>query len=66
MIKETEKSELIKFEYNFIRFYQNYISSDFTRQLLSLKECLKITKIKTIKDELCEIFCGKLFFVSKL
>lgn len=57
MNKETKESESIKYDYNFIQFYQNDISSSFTQQLLSLKQCLKTIKMKT--KELCEIFFRK-------
>lgn len=50
MILDSEESELIKSAYDFVQFYQNDISSDFPRQLLSLKENLKNMKLKTIRD----------------
>jgi len=64
MILDSEESELIKTAYDFVQFYQNDISSDFPRQLLSLKENLKNMKLKTIRDlsdfllenDLCSVY----------
>ena len=64
MILDSEESELIKTAYDFVQFYQNDISSDFPRQLLSLKVNLKNMKLKTIRDlsdfflenDLCSVY----------
>jgi len=50
MILNSVGSELIKTTYDFVQFYQNDISSDFPRPLLSLKENLKNMEFKTIRD----------------
>lgn len=64
VIKDSEESELLKSAYDFVQFYQKDISSDFPRQLLSLKENLKNMKLKTIRDlsnfilenDLCSVY----------
>lgn len=63
-ILNSEESELTKNAYDFVQFYQNDISSDFPRQLLSLKENLKNMKLNTIRDlsdfflenDLCSVY----------
>jgi len=64
MILNSEESELIKTAFDFVQFYQNDISSDFPRQLLSFKENLKNMNLKTIRDvsdfflenDLCSVY----------
>lgn len=46
------ETDLIKSSYDFITFYQSDVTSDLIRQILSLKEFLGKTKMKTI-NELC-------------
>lgn len=54
----------MQYAYDFVQFYQNDISSDLPRQLLSLKENLKNMKLKTIRDlsdfflenDLCSVY----------
>jgi len=51
MLQFSEEN-LVKATYDFIIFYEKDISSDFTRQVLSIKEILtdSLSKIKTIKE----------------
>jgi len=49
---QFNEENLVKATYDFIVFYEKDISSDFTRQVLSIKEILtdSLSKIKTIKE----------------
>jgi len=51
MLQFSEEN-LVKATYDLIIFYEKDISSDFTRQVLSIKEILtdSLSKIKTIKE----------------
>lgn len=49
MIKYSEEN-IIKSCYDFISFYNTDVSSDLTRQVLSLTDFLGKTKMKTIKE----------------
>jgi len=51
LIKLNE-AEIVKSCYDFIQFYKTDVTFDLTRQVLSLKEFIKNTNMKTIK-ELC-------------
>lgn len=51
-ITKLNEADIIKSCYNFIEFYKSGVTSDLTSQVLPLKEFIKNTKIKTIK-ELC-------------
>lgn len=47
---EYSEKDTIKCYYDFILYYDTDVSSDLTRQVLSLKEFIGITKLKTIKE----------------
>lgn len=49
LVNSTEDN-IMKASYDFIQYYNTDISSDFTRQLLSIKDLIQIKKIKTIKQ----------------
>jgi len=49
LIKYSEEN-IIKSCYDFISFYSTDVSSDFTRQVLSLRDFLGKTEMKTIKE----------------
>lgn len=51
-IIELNEVDIVKSCYDFIQFYKSDVTSDLTRQVLSLKEFIKKTKMKSIK-ELC-------------
>lgn len=48
----SSEDNLVKATYDFILYYKKDISSDFTRQMLSLKEAIidSLSSMKTIKD----------------
>lgn len=49
---QFSEDNLVKATYDFIIFYEKDINSDFTRQVLSIKEILtdSLSKIKSIKE----------------
>lgn len=49
-IVTMKESEIVKSCYDFISFYNNDVTSDLIRQLISLKEFIKNTKIETIQE----------------
>lgn len=49
-IVKYEESSIIKSSYDFIQFYENDVTSDFTRQILSLKTNILSLNLKTIRD----------------
>ncbi|KAL4126127.1 hypothetical protein QTP88_010356 [Uroleucon formosanum] len=49
-IVTMKESEIVKSCYDFISFYNNDVTSDLIRQLISLKEFIKNTKIQTIQE----------------
>ncbi|KAL4132018.1 hypothetical protein QTP88_009239 [Uroleucon formosanum] len=49
-IVTMKESEIDKSCYDFISFYNNDVTSDLIRQLISLKEFIKNTKIQTIQE----------------
>ncbi|CAI6356258.1 unnamed protein product [Macrosiphum euphorbiae] len=51
-IIKLNEAEIVKSCYDFIQFYKTDVTSDLTSQVLSLKEFIKNTDMKTIK-ELC-------------
>ena len=52
VILQSSEDNLVKATYDFILYYEKDISSDFTRQMLSLKEVIidSLSSMKTIKD----------------
>ncbi|XP_029343946.1 zinc finger MYM-type protein 1-like [Acyrthosiphon pisum] len=49
-IVTMKESDIVKSCYDFISFYNNDVTSDLIRQLISLKEFIKNTKIQTIQE----------------
>ncbi|KAE9532787.1 hypothetical protein AGLY_009868, partial [Aphis glycines] len=49
-IIKLNESEIVKSCYGFIQFYKTDVTSDLTSQVLSLKEFIKNTDMKTIKE----------------
>lgn len=49
-INNFEERELIKSCYDFVQLYKSDIGSEFTSQILSLKEIIKNKKLKSIRD----------------
>jgi len=45
-----EEPYLIKSTYDFIQFYENYITTDFTRKIVCLKTNITFQNLKNIKD----------------
>lgn len=50
LILNYKESSLIKSTYDFIQFYKNDVTSDFSRQIIRLKTNILSQNLKTIKD----------------